>query len=99
MNASFTQAYLRVFGFPLIEAWYFNKPIIASNASCLPEIGGDAVLYIDPHSPESIETGISRLVTNESLRTELVIKGQKRIKNFTWSKSARKHLEAFEALV
>lgn len=77
------------FGIPLVEAMACGCPVISSNVSSLPEIGGDAVYYIDPYSVDSIAKGITRLVNDEPLRQELIQKGLERVKVFSWEKSAR----------
>jgi glycosyltransferase involved in cell wall biosynthesis len=83
------------FGLPLLEAMHFEVPIASSDASCLPEIAGDAVAYFDPHSPGSIARAIGQLLENEALRKKLVEKGRARVKEFTWTKTAEQLLSVF----
>ena len=80
------------FGFPVLEAFHFKKPVLASNFSSLPEVGGDCVHYVDPNSTEDIEKGISKLLSDEVYVQKLVDKGDKRLRNFTWEKAAEKTL-------
>ena len=87
------------FGFPPIEAMACGCPTLVSNSSSLPEICGDAALYVDPQDVESIANGIQNVVIDESLRNNLKVKGLKRAKLFKWDKSALEHLRVFESVV
>ncbi|MFO7617545.1 MAG: glycosyltransferase family 1 protein [Bacteroidales bacterium] len=78
------------FGIPVIEAMAAGVPVLTSNVTSLPEVGGKAVLYADPSSVESIAQGMHRLATDEALRKELINRGLERCKLFTWDKTARK---------
>lgn len=63
------------FGIPILEAFKNNCPILLSNSSCFPEIAGDAALYFEPDSIESLVTRIEQLLQDETLRNQLVNKG------------------------
>lgn len=86
------------FGIPLLEAFYVGTPVICSNATCLPEIAGDAVCYFDPYSVDDITKAINYVITDDYVREKLVAAGRNRVKNFTWRKSAQEHLAVFEKL-
>jgi len=77
------------FGIPLLEGFRCDTPVIAGNRTSLPEVGGDAALYVDPYSPESISEGMIRLVNHPELQKELVKKGQMRKDLFTWDRTAQ----------
>lgn len=77
------------FGIPILEAWSAGLPVVASNASSIPEVGGDAVLYFDPYNTDDITKKIKRIITDEKLRRDLVEKGQNRLKTFSWNKMAK----------
>ncbi len=81
------------FGFPVLEAFYFKKPVLTSNFSSLPEVGGDSVHYVDPNSVEDIEAGIAKLISDDEYVQKLVDKGEKRLRGFTWEKAAEKTLK------
>ncbi|EKE15350.1 MAG: mannosyltransferase B-like protein, partial [uncultured bacterium] len=81
------------FGIPILEAMSFNCPVIASNASSLPEIGGDACLYFNPKNPQELKVKIIELLTNQVLRDELVKKGQNRVKLFSWQRCGEETLK------
>lgn len=73
------------FGIPILEAQAAGVPVIATDVSSLPEIGGEGILLIDPKNlVESTADAITRLWNDNSLRTELVVKGKKNIERFSW---------------
>ncbi|PIF04293.1 MAG: glycosyl transferase family 1 [Arcobacter sp.] len=86
------------FGIPPLEAMACGTPVIASNTSCIPEICGDAVVYIDPHSIDDISKKIELLIVDKKLQKELVYKGLKKAKEYTWEKSVQKHLSIMKSL-
>lgn len=81
------------FGIPLLEAMSFNCPVISSFSSSLPEIGADACLYFDPHSPFDLKEKMLELVNNPELKKELIKKGKERIKFFSWEKCGQETLQ------
>ncbi|MBI2335117.1 glycosyltransferase family 4 protein [Candidatus Daviesbacteria bacterium] len=85
------------FGIPLLEAMALGCPVVSSNAGSLPEIGGDAAIYFDPHSEKDIITKISMVLDNENLRKDLIKKGLQRYKKFSWKKMAKQTLEVYES--
>jgi glycosyltransferase involved in cell wall biosynthesis len=62
--------------------------VLASRAAALPEIAGDAALLVDPTRIDEISHGLQELVTNEDLRTRLVVKGAARVARFDWNDTA-----------
>jgi len=85
------------FGIPILEAMSFNCPVIASFASSLPEIGGDACLYFNPNDENDLLDKINNLLENESLRNELINKGKERIKLFSWKSCVEKTLAVIQS--
>ena len=78
------------FGLPVLEAMAHICPIVISNVSSLPEIAGDAALYIDPENLRSIKDGIELALTQKGTEKEKkrIAEGMKRVKLFTWDKAA-----------
>ncbi len=83
------------FGFPPLEAMACGCPVAVSNVSSLPEVCGDAALYFNPREPEEVSQAMQRLIEDSRLREELIIKGIKRARSFSWDSSALSHYELF----
>lgn len=84
-----TTTLLEAFPLTPFEAMYFGTPVISSNISSLPEICGDAAIYIDPYSTTDIAEKIDLLLKDSELRKKLIQRGKERIKSFTWEKHAK----------
>ncbi len=91
-------SYYEGFGLPVLEAMKMGVPVVTSNSSSLPEIGGRAALYVDPNSPKAIARAVARVLTNEPLRTAMVQRGYEQAKTFTWEKAAQETLAVYEKL-
>ena len=76
------------FGIPILEGFAAKVPVITSNTSSMPEVGSDAVLLVDPHSIDDIASAFSKICSNEDYSGELIKKGNQRLKQFSWSKTA-----------
>jgi glycosyltransferase involved in cell wall biosynthesis len=76
------------FGIPILEAMYCDIPVITSAVSSLPEVGGDAVLYVNPSSVDSISKAMLSMFCDANLRKGLIEKARIQRKKFTWEKSA-----------
>ena len=76
------------FGIPVLEAMKCNVTVVASNASALPEICGDAALLVDPHLVSDIASALSKAANDVPLRKSLIEKGRQRCENFSWEKTA-----------
>jgi len=81
------------FGIPILEAMSFDCPVISSFSSSLSEIGSDACLYFDPKNPNDLKEKFIELKENDNLRKDLIIKGKKRVKNFSWESCAKQTLD------
>ncbi len=71
------------FGIPLVEAMAFGTPIIASDATAIPEVTGSAALLVDARRPEDLAAGLLRLSADPALRRELVALGRTRLAGFS----------------
>jgi glycosyltransferase involved in cell wall biosynthesis len=77
------------FGIPILEAMSAGVPVICSNTTSMPEVGGNAVLYADPGKTEQITAAMQKIATDEGLREELVSKGFEQKRKFNWDETAR----------
>jgi glycosyltransferase involved in cell wall biosynthesis len=87
------------FGLPPLEAMACGVPVICSNVSSIPEIVDDAALLVNPYSVDDIAEGILRVVTDVGLRAELVSKGSRRVREFSWNKAAHQVKEVFDLVM
>ncbi len=82
-------------GLPLLEAMQYGLPISASNASCIPEVVGDAGLLFDPDDPESIAGALALIWEEAALRERLVAAGQRQRARNSWERAALTYLAAY----
>lgn len=87
------------FGLPVLEAMACGKAVITSNISSLPEVGGDAVLLIDPNDIEGIAAALKKLSVDTAYRGLLEKKGLERARSFTWEDAARETVKIFNSLM
>ncbi|HKK80794.1 MAG TPA: glycosyltransferase family 1 protein, partial [Prolixibacteraceae bacterium] len=84
--ASFSEG----FGIPVIEAMHCDVPVICSNTASLPEVAGDAALFIDPASTDSITKAFKSIADNPETKSLLVDKGRRQREKFNWDNTAEK---------
>jgi glycosyltransferase involved in cell wall biosynthesis len=82
------------FGIPLLEAFSFGTPVLCSNTTSLPEIGGDAVLLCAPGDVDAMTDLMSRITEDDSLRPLLAERGARRLALYDWQRPARNLLDA-----
>lgn len=87
------------FGLPMLEAMACGTPVLASTASCLPEVAGEAALLVDPYDVDAIGSALQRLTIDDSLRADLIAKGQQRAAHFRWDTAARQLIALYQSLV
>jgi len=86
------------FGLPPLEAMSCGTPTVVANVSSLPEVVGDASLLVAPEDVQGWTVAMWRVLTDESLRSELADKGLKRAQLFSWEKAAQETLKLYERL-
>lgn len=86
------------FGLPPLEAMACGTPVVASRASSLPEVVGDAGILVDPNDTEQIAEALLRVIEHQALRAELSQKAVKRAALFSWSTTARQTLEVLQSV-
>lgn len=84
------------FGFPILEAHQQGCPVITSANSSLPEVAGEAAIYVDPYNIQEIASAIKLLINDSIFRQDLVNKGKDNLLRFSWSKAAAEILEIFK---
>lgn len=84
------------FGLPGLEAMVHGAPVASSNATCLPEIYGDAVLYFDPMNIDDIAEKIETIINNKEVRNDLVRKGKIQAAKYSWKRMAEQTLGVYE---
>ena len=83
------------FGLPVLEAMACGTPVIASDATSIPEVGGDSIFYVNPYSVESISQGMSRILKDLELQKSLRNKGLERAELFSWDRTIANVRQAF----
>jgi len=91
-----TTSLLESFGLTTLEAMASGVPVVASDATCFPEVCGDAALYCDPLDPEDIARALHRVGTDAELRERLREQGHARVELFGWERCAGEYLAALE---
>lgn len=84
------------FGFPVLEAMACGTPVIAANATSIPEVTGDAGMLFEPKNVNDLTSKIWKVLDNESLRNKLKYRGLNRVKQFTWRRTAKHTLAILE---
>jgi len=88
-------------GFSLtgVEAMMHGAPVASSNATCLPEVHGDAAHYFDPLDVVDMTVKIGEVVDNPDLRKELIAKGKKQAATYSWKRMAEQTLQVYEKVL
>jgi len=87
------------FGLGALEAMACDLPVISSNASCLPEVLEDSVLYFDPYNVDDIVRAMKQIATDENLRQELIIKGRSQFNKYSWDKMGREIVGVYDRIL
>ncbi len=88
-------SYEEGFGIPILEAFACFCPVISSKVGSLPEVGGDACLYFDPHNLDDLVEKITNVLKDQTLRKKMIAKGKNRMKLYSWEHLAKQTLEVY----
>jgi hypothetical protein len=84
------------FGLPLLEAFAFGLPVVCSSTTSLPEVGGEAVLAVDPEDEFALAAALERIATDAALRAALAARGRSRLAGYDADRGAHALLVALE---
>ena len=84
------------FGLPGLEAMVHGAPVVSSNATCLPEVYGEAAHYFDPLDTSDMAAKIGEVLYDEALRSNLIKKGREQAATYSWRRTAQQTLEVYE---
>jgi glycosyltransferase involved in cell wall biosynthesis len=87
------------FGIPLLEAMASETVVVTSNLFSIPEVAGDATIYVDPYDVEDIAHGLWRAIRDDELREKLIEKGRVRARKFTWRQAAVETVEFYRRIL
>ena len=76
------------FGLPILEAMSNDALVITSNVSCMPEIGGNAAIYVEPSNIDEIRTKLIEIFENKKIQEQIKAKYDENLKRFSWEKTA-----------
>jgi len=85
------------FGLPVLEAMSYGAPVVASNASSVPEAGGDAACYVPADDDAALANAILHVLSDAQYAAELRARGPARAAQFTWERTASATLDVIEA--
>ncbi len=86
------------FGMPILEGFASQIPVLTADMGATREIAGNAALLVNPNNISAIEFGLNQLVDDSALRSQLITKGQVRLKDFNWETSAQKVINLWKTL-
>lgn len=86
-------------GLPVLEAMACGTAVITANVSSMPEVGGDAPLYVDPQSVSSIRRSIAKVLNDSSFKEQMVKKGFNQVKKFSWEKTSSQTLQVYQEVL
>lgn len=86
------------FGIPVLEAFACDCPCIVSDQSSLPEVAGDAALYISPNNPDSLIEAVELLISNNAQRQEYIQRGRQQLAKFSWQNTVNQTVKLYQSI-
>ncbi len=86
------------FGFPVLEAFSCDCPVITSNGSSLPEVGGNAAVYVEQSDADGLAEAIGKVLSDSEYADDLREKGRDRVREFTWSQTAEMTMDVYRSV-
>lgn len=83
------------FGLPGLEAMVHGAPVVSSNATCLPEIYGEAAHYFDPTDVTAMADALNEVLTDQDLRNKLIVRGKTQAVHYSWQRMAKQTLDVY----
>lgn len=84
------------FGLPPLEAMHFETPVVSSNATCMPEVLGEAAIYFDPENVDEMASQIKKVLSDPALQKKLIVNGKKQLKKYSWKRMAEQTLDIYK---
>jgi glycosyltransferase involved in cell wall biosynthesis len=84
------------FGLPILEAMACGTPVVASHASCLPEVAEGAAVMIEPTDADGLSAALELVLLDSALRARLIEQGRRRAATYTWQRAAKLLLQVYE---
>ncbi|MGB0681886.1 MAG: glycosyltransferase family 4 protein [Magnetovibrionaceae bacterium] len=92
-------SFLEGFGLPVLEAYSQGCPLVLAEASCLPEVAGEAAWYFDPHKADSLTEALRRVLKDGAERHRRIDLGFKRLADFSWERTARETVAVYQKIL
>ncbi|NKB47208.1 MAG: glycosyltransferase [Legionellales bacterium] len=87
------------FGFPVIEGFASQTPVLSSAIDVIEEVAGDAAYLVDPTDVKAMTLGLQELLSDANLRAEYIAKGQQRVKQFSWEQTMLQTIQLYRQLL
>lgn len=98
MDAVVVPSLYEGFGLPVLESLAWGTPVVSSNATSLPEVGGEEALYFDPNSPAELAARLEEIITGQ-LPSDWRSKARARASGFSWRSSLEQIFAIYEAVI
>lgn len=86
------------FGIPILEAFANRCPVCLSDASCFPEVAGNAALFFNPNDAQSMQDALCELIKSKALREDLIVKGAERVREFSLQRMVQGTCDVYRKL-